>query len=197
MLNVLSVGYPLAATGPNAVGGAEQILSSLDRSLVARGHRSVVIAAEGSAAAGELIATLPVPERIDDAIRATFQRYCRQTIEKVLADRTVDVIHFHGVDFYEYLPNTNIPLLVTIHLPPGWYPFDVFHIASKHPNVFFNFVSATQKETAGFGSDIPVIENGVDIPRSLVLGTRGNAAVALGRICPEKNFETAIGAAKR
>ena len=42
-LTVLSVGYALAPVGPDAVGGAEQILSALDRALVTAGHRSIVI----------------------------------------------------------------------------------------------------------------------------------------------------------
>src|SRR5437764_10808824 len=47
-LTVLSVGYALAPVGPAAVGGAEQILSALDQALVAAGHRSLVVAPEGS-----------------------------------------------------------------------------------------------------------------------------------------------------
>ncbi|TIU34927.1 MAG: glycosyltransferase family 4 protein, partial [Mesorhizobium sp.] len=33
-LTVLNVAYPLAPVGPDAVGGAEQVLSALDRALV-------------------------------------------------------------------------------------------------------------------------------------------------------------------
>ena len=40
MLKVLNVAFPLAPVGPNAVGGAEQVLSMLDRALVDRGHES-------------------------------------------------------------------------------------------------------------------------------------------------------------
>jgi len=40
MLKVLNVAFPLAPVGGNAVGGAEQVLSMLDRALVDRGHES-------------------------------------------------------------------------------------------------------------------------------------------------------------
>ena len=50
-LTVLSVSYPLAPVGPDAVGGAEQILSALDAGLVAAGHRSIVVAPKHRAAA--------------------------------------------------------------------------------------------------------------------------------------------------
>ena len=39
-LSVVNVAYPLAPVGPDAVGGAEQILTSLDRALVESGQRS-------------------------------------------------------------------------------------------------------------------------------------------------------------
>ena len=38
-LTILSVAYPLAPVGPDAVGGAEQVLSQLDHALTAAGHR--------------------------------------------------------------------------------------------------------------------------------------------------------------
>ena len=43
-LTVLSVAFWLTAVGPGSVGGAEQILMQIDRGLVRRGHRSLVIA---------------------------------------------------------------------------------------------------------------------------------------------------------
>ena len=54
---ILSVGYPLTTVGADAVGGSEQILTILDRKLTEAGHRSLVIAAEGSKVQGTLIAS--------------------------------------------------------------------------------------------------------------------------------------------
>ena len=78
-LTILSVAYPLAPTGPDAVGGAEQILTAIDAALVAEGHRSLVIACRGSRAFGELIEVPAIepgraitPEmvvRVDDCVR--------------------------------------------------------------------------------------------------------------------------------
>ena len=47
-LTVLSIAFPFAKVGPDAVGGAEQVLSAIDRALGRSGHRSIVIACEGS-----------------------------------------------------------------------------------------------------------------------------------------------------
>ena len=54
-LTLLSVAYPLAPVGIDAGGGAEQVLTALDRALVAAGHRSLVVACAGSSAFGQLI----------------------------------------------------------------------------------------------------------------------------------------------
>ena len=55
-LSVLNVAYPLAPVGPDAIGGAEQVLARLDAALVRAGHESIVLACEGSVTQGELIA---------------------------------------------------------------------------------------------------------------------------------------------
>ena len=47
-LTVLNVAYPLAPVGPGAVGGAEQIVAALDQALTRVGHRSLVVACQGS-----------------------------------------------------------------------------------------------------------------------------------------------------
>ena len=60
-LTVLNVAYPLAPVGPDAVGGAEQVLTQLDYALTRAGHCSLVIAGEGSVVAGTLFAT-PKPD---------------------------------------------------------------------------------------------------------------------------------------
>jgi hypothetical protein len=70
-LTVLSVAYPFAPVGPDAVGGAEQILSALDRALVRAGHCSVVVACEGSEVAGSVV---PVPSALPRHGRATCAR---------------------------------------------------------------------------------------------------------------------------
>src|SRR5438046_2213726 len=43
-LTILNVAYPLARVGPDAVGGAEQVLTQIDAALDDAGHQSIVIA---------------------------------------------------------------------------------------------------------------------------------------------------------
>src|SRR4051812_26380944 len=103
-LSVLSIGYSLAPVGPDAVGGAEQILSALDHALVAAGHRSIVVAPAGSRVAGTLVPTVPVPPAITEAARASMREHQRRATEEALARWPIDVIHAHGLDFADYLP---------------------------------------------------------------------------------------------
>src|SRR5437764_10395019 len=98
-LTVLSVGYSLAPVGPDAVGGAEQILSALDDALVAAGHHSIVVAPEGSQVAGTLIATAPVPTAITETAGASMHEHQRRAITEALAGWPIDVVHAHGLDF--------------------------------------------------------------------------------------------------
>ena len=119
-LTVLNVAYPLAAAGPDAVGGAEQILAALDSALVRAGHDSIVIACEGSSAAGRLLAVPAERGVLDDAARERAQARHREAIAAARRRYEVDVVHLHGIDFDAYLPADG-PTLVTLHLPLDWY----------------------------------------------------------------------------
>src|SRR5713226_1024606 len=108
-LKVLSVAYPFARVGVDAVGGSEQILALLDRGMKAAGHRSIVIAPEGSRVEGELIA-------------ARAGREWREAIAAVMSRGDIDLVHMHGMDFAEYLPDEGPVVLATLHLPVSYYP---------------------------------------------------------------------------
>ena len=68
-LTVVNVAYPLAPVGPDAVGGAEQVVHLIDRALVHAGHRSIVVACEGSQTAGHLVSTPAPAGRLDENAR--------------------------------------------------------------------------------------------------------------------------------
>src|SRR5438067_5938533 len=108
-LTILSIGYSLAPVGPDVAGGAEQILSALDGALVATGHRSIVVAPDGSQTVGTLIATAPIPASISDAARDFIQDRQRWAILEALTHWHIDLIHAHGLDFAEHLPRPGIP----------------------------------------------------------------------------------------
>lgn len=193
-LSVLSVAYPLAPVCMDAVGGAEQVLARLDRGLCAAGHRSTVIATADSAVTGRLSA-IPVARGVIDATRrARVHGAVRTAIGEVLAREPVDLIHLHSLDFFEYLPPPGLPVLVTLHLPLDLYPEAALRAA--RPATWLLPVSASQARGAPGLPLLPPIENGVDVPPGKPHARRGYA-LALGRICPEKNFADALDASRR
>jgi len=194
--SVLNVAYPLTPVGEDAAGGSEQILTSLDRGLVEAGHHSLVIAAEGSSVHGTLIPAPKARGKIDDGERRWARKIHQRLIQDTLATYPVDIIHMHSLDFHHYLPETFLPILATLHLPPDWYPPAIFRTERK--NLHLNCVSYSQQRACPKGrSTMPVIPNGVDVTRLDTRATKRRYALALGRICPEKGFHFALDAAKK
>lgn len=196
-LTVVSVAYPLARVGPDAVGGAEQILSAIDAALVAAGHRSIVVAVEGSEAAGELV-SYQWPEH-DPPLskRAVCEQRGRahSTLRRVLDGGGVDLVHMHGVDFHEYIPCSGPPVMVTLHLPLSWYP--PVALQPGRDDVWLHCVSATQQAAAPACTRLlPPIQNGVPVEQLGAARPRKRPhALMLARICPEKRPHLALQAA--
>ena len=192
MLTVLSIAYALAPVRPDTAGGAEQVLLALDRTLTAAGHHSIVVAASGSQVAGRLSATPPLPESFTETARRQAERRQRWRIEEALRRFPVDVVHCHGLDFLDHLPATNVPALVTLHLPAECYPPEVL----RRPMTWFNCVSSSQRrQFMELPAMLPEIDNGVPIAALSARHARRKFALALGRICPEKGFHLALDAA--
>ena len=192
-LTVLSVAFPFAPVGPDAVGGAEQILSAIDHGLVRFGHRSVVVACEGSQTAGFLFSTqVPTGLITREKGACTTHRH-QHNIDLALRSFQVDVIHFHGIDFSSYRFPSHVPVLATLHLPLSWYPRQIW--TQSAPNVHLYCVSESQRRACPVEDPcIPVIPNGVEVNPPVPHAKR-NFALALGRICPEKNLHVALDAA--
>jgi glycosyltransferase involved in cell wall biosynthesis len=191
------VAYPFAPVTADSVGGAEQVLAQLDRALVARGDRSIVLACEGSEVAGELN-TLPAPQGvIDDLAWARGHVVVRRALRALLARERVDLIHMHGLDFDRYLPPPGPPVTVTLHLPMDWYLPSAFRLG--RPDTWLVPVSrdhAARAPAGAVGLTAPV-GNGVEVG-AFPSGVRKRSfALAIGRICPEKGFHLAMDAARR
>lgn len=192
-LTVLNVAYPYSPVGADAVSGSEQILSQLDRALVHAGHVSLVAASEGLQVAGRLF---PVPalnrDVWEEPERCWYTAQLEAAIERALLLHCVDVVHMHGLDFYEYTLPSAIPMLVTLHLPIEWY--GVERLMAIRDRVQLCCVSESQRRSCPPElSDLPVVENGVSLEPWRPV-EKQNFAVVLGRICPEKNILAALQA---
>jgi glycosyltransferase involved in cell wall biosynthesis len=108
--------------------------------------------------------------------------------------RHADVVHLHGIDFAGYMPPPGPPVLVTLHLPPDWYPPEALH--PTRPDTWLNCVSAAQHRACPAGAHLlPPILNGVPVEALAARHARRGYALALGRICPEKGQHLAVQAA--
>jgi glycosyltransferase involved in cell wall biosynthesis len=193
-LTVLSVAYPFAPVSQDTAGGAEQVLSTIDRALTGAGHRSLVMAMEGSNVAGTLIPMPTAEGEIDDAVRARIHAAYADVLAGEITRRRVDVVHMHGIDFHAYLPPPGPPVLATLHLPISWYPTEALH--PWRPRTFLHGVSAAQHRDGGRLWSLPPIENGIDVEAYTGRHAKRRFALMLARICPEKGVHLALDAAR-
>src|SRR5215510_2905449 len=95
-LTVLNVAYPLAPVGPQEVGGAEQVLSRLDRALAGAGHTALVIGTSDSTVYGRHVPIPPTPAPYDHDAIARARQSCRDALQDALSAHDIDVVHMHG-----------------------------------------------------------------------------------------------------
>ncbi|NLE01816.1 MAG: glycosyltransferase family 4 protein [Fibrobacter sp.] len=193
---ILNVSYPFAIVSDFTAGGAEQILLALDNAIENAGYQSLVLAPRGSTVRGVLIESdLPEAPYTEENKARVYEKL-QKRISSILEDYSVDLVHYHGIDFHYYLPEKKIPVLVTLHLPLCWYSEDAFIEAKKH-NVVFNCVSYRQyMYSERLSEPFEFIENGVSLPAFPPVNKRGNYTVSMGRICPEKGFHLGMDASK-
>jgi glycosyltransferase involved in cell wall biosynthesis len=195
VLTILNIAYPLARVGPDAVGGAEQILTMLDAAIVQARHRSLVVACEGSRVAGELVAVPSRHRSLDAAAVEAARAHHRRAIGNVLRRTRVDVVHMHGVDFDSYLPPEGVPVLATLHCPAEWYTAAA--LAPARSGTYLNAVSRDQhRRLAPNAALIEPIENGVPTGAFAQAYRRRAFALMLSRIAPEKGIHVALEAAR-
>lgn len=193
-LTILSVAYPLAPVGPDAVGGAEQILTALDAGLIRAGHQSLVVACEGSKTCGTLFPIRASGSSLAETLESTDAQQ-RAAIKQILREHAVDVVHMHGLNFLKYMPAEDVAVVATLHLPPSYYPPEIFSL--KRARTFIHCVSLTQRRACPPNAQLlPEIENGVAFSEHRPPYAKRNFCLALGRICPEKGFHLAITAAE-
>jgi glycosyltransferase involved in cell wall biosynthesis len=153
-------------------------------------------ACAGSVTAGTLIATPARPAALHEEARQLAQAQHRLAITQALARWRIDLVHMHGYDFYAYLPPPGMPVLVTLHLPPSWYPAEIFRL--PRPQTYLHCVSAAQRRACPPGAALlPEIDNGVPIATLTARHAKRRLALMLGRICPEKGFHLGLDAAAR
>ncbi len=190
---LLLVAYPLLPVSEASAGGAEQILFTLERELVARGWKTEVAACAGSVVSGRLMATGAAPRQLDG-----FDEREREHAERVVeacAKSDFSVVLDHSGHFFRHAARVKGCVLATLHLPRALYGEQAFEGLAD--NVYFNCVSDSQR--AEF-TDLPrmlgVVRNGIAAERFSLAGRKSDYLLWLGRVCPEKAPHLAIEAAR-
>jgi glycosyltransferase involved in cell wall biosynthesis len=194
---IVSVAFPFASVDEDSVGGAEQVVARLDEGIVANGGTSLVVAQAGSRVRGKLFSISAVDGDITPKQQEAVWEECRQRIESVVREHPVDMIHFHGIDFFRYLPEATLPMLATLHLPLSWYPPEIF-AAARDSRLLLHGVSISQQRNFPEADCLlPPIANGVPVPWHSPFAQKSDYVLSLGRICPEKGYHVALDAANR
>jgi hypothetical protein len=102
------------------------------------------MACEGSTTEGILLATPKPSDAPDEAERHRIHEQFRFTLRSFLEKWPIDLIHMHGADFHEYLPDAGVPVLVTLHLPVEQYPEAIFRI--DRPQTYLQCVNTRQRD---------------------------------------------------
>ncbi len=192
---ILNVAFPFAKVTEKTAGGAEQVLKVLDNAITESGNKSVVLAQRGSSVSGELIEIDSECLIIDELNKKEIYKKYRLALTDIIRNKKIDLVHFHGLDYFEYIPSGHFSSLVTLHLPVNWYKDECFSIRG----VNFNCVSHFQYDNCKkrIKGPLSFIENGVNIPEKLPYRKDGKYTLSVGRICPEKGFHLAIEASRR
>lgn len=196
-LSILTVAYPFASVRSDCAGGAEQIVLTMDSLLTRWKYHSFVLASRKSRISGNLIAIPESNKIITEEKKITIYKKIVSILKKNISHNKIDILHFHGVDFYHYLPDdVNAPILVTLHLPIELYPVETM---MKTKNIYFNFVSEQQRMQAPQAfQNHPVICNGINLTgMQIPVRTKGDYVLSIGRICPEKGFDIGLRITKK
>ncbi len=191
---ILSVAYPFAAVESSSVGGAEQILATLESALAPHGFRSVVAAHAASHVSGDLLRVDVPPGVLTPEIRTEVEQRMQAGLDLAFTRFPIRLVHMHGIDFHRYRIPDGVPVLVTLHLPLAWYPETIW---SLPPSIHLLCVSQHQRQSAPPAARhcLGVVENGVPLPPPSAR-RKGRFALLLSRICPEKNLHLALDAAR-
>lgn len=197
---VLYVAYPLLPVSEESAGGAEQVLSTVEREASAAGWMTTIAACNGSVASGQVYSTIAPGRGSLDSARELESRHCKRVVELVSVRESIgtpfDVIHDHSGSFFCHAGTIDAPVLATLHLPRSFYPENWFNRVPS--NVCFNCVSKAQARTfSDLLNMVGVVHNGISLERFKLQTTKRDYLLWMGRICEEKGTHTAIDVAHK
>jgi glycosyltransferase involved in cell wall biosynthesis len=189
---VASVATPVRREGS---GSIEQVVWTLSRGLVDRGHSVTVFGVAGSESPGDLECTLPGPyghPDVPEEWRVAEWVHVARALERA-AD--FDVVHSHGYLYgLPLAPLTGVPMVHTLHVMPS--P-ESAALARLYPSATITALSVHQWSEY---PDLPaplVIPNGIPSEEFTFTAEPDGYLAYLGRFAPGKGASCAIETARR
>lgn len=198
-LTVLTVADPFAPLTPGGDaagldGGAGQTVLALDAALVRAGHRSLVLACDGSAVAGTLVPLPRTRPGLSGAARRHVLGRQKALVDEMVRRVPVDVVHLHGTGFADTLPPPEVPALVTLHAPADAYPPGALGV--ERPGTVFAAPSRGPLTALPAGAlKAGIIMPGMALDRLAIRVPKKRFAVATGAVEPASGFHRALDAA--
>jgi hypothetical protein len=190
-LRILYVAYPLLAVTEATCGGAEQVLLAVEREMQCCGHPTIVAAAAGSRVAGELYPT-GAPASASDQLANRDAEHNRRILQLLAEDENFDLVHDMSGTFWRCAHEIGVPVLATVHLPPGLYSPEMFDGVAT--NVCFNCVSESQaKMFEHLPRMLGVVQNGINLEQFPLL--RNARALLITSMIDETSSLVAMEAA--
>ena len=197
---VLHVAYPMLPVNESTCGGAEQVLSTLERHAQRAGMRTTVAACAGSEAAGAVYSTGARGRGRLPAADELLKAHCEKVVELIGVRSAIGcgfhLVHDHSGAFFPRAAEVEAPVLATLHLPRSFYPPQWF--VQPPENVFFKCVSRAQlRSFNGVPRMMGAVPNGIELSRFPFQARKKDYLLWMGRICEEKGPHIALDAAEK
>lgn len=192
-MRIVIVAPPWYPVPPPAYGGIESLVDDVVAGLVGRGHDVTLIGPGGSQSTARLVQTYdePQPELIGHELQSVV--HAAEALEAVRSMRP-DVVHDNTQSFGLGAASLDCPVLLTVHGPADGEPGRYLAAVGRHVGLVS--ISYAQRLSA---PDLPwfaTVYNGLHVDQFTLSRDRGDHAVFLGRMSPDKGAAEAIDVAR-
>lgn len=192
-LRIVVVAPPWYAVPPTAYGGIEGLVGELVEALVARGHDVTSVGVGGSVPMGGFVQTYDEPQFLFMGNELTGVVHSAEALE-IVRSLAPDVVHDHTSAFALGAASLDMPVVMTVHGPAdgeaGRY------LAAVGSYVHLVSISRAQRSAAPELPWFDTVHNGLNLSKFPYSEHRGDHAIFLGRMSPDKGAHVAIDIAQ-
>jgi glycosyltransferase involved in cell wall biosynthesis len=194
-LRIAQVAPLVETVPPESYGGTERVVSYLTEELVRLGQDVTLFASGGSTTEAKFVPVSERSLRSDPEITDPLSRSILEIEEVLKRTEDFDLVHFH--DGYLHFPlsrRLQIPTVTTMHgrmdLP------DLVPVFREFPEMPVISISDQQRRPVPFANWIATVPHGLPEDLYSFRPDPADYIAFVGRICPEKRPDRAIGIAK-